>query len=108
MRRRAVPDQQDALPLAGVLARELIEESLDTDGIESRQDEPEDAPRAGLGRREEPEPFVALIHFGEGALTPWRPHAPQDRLEPEASFVGAPDFNGGGGMRFSQGLGLAL
>lgn len=108
MRRRAVPDQQDALPLAGVLSRELVEESLYTDGIESRQDEPEDAPRAGVGRRKEPEPFVALIHFGKGALTLWRPYAAQDRLESEAGFVGAPDFNGGGGMRFAQGLGLAL
>ena len=40
--------------------------------------------------RIQPEPFVAGINFRNGSLTLWRPDAPQDRLETEASFIFAP------------------
>ena len=40
--------------------------------------------------RVEPEPFVAVLDFCNGSLTLWRPDAPQDRLETEASFIFAP------------------
>ena len=43
--------------------------------------------------RIEPEPFVARINTGRGALALWRPDAPQDRLETEAGFVLAPRFD---------------
>ena len=63
MRWRTVPDQEDALAFSGVLFGELREESSDALGIQSRQDEPEDAPRLRVCRRIEPEPFIALINF---------------------------------------------
>src|SRR5438270_2466058 len=62
MRWCAIPDQQDALAFAGVLACKLIEKSLHTCSIQSRQDEPEDAPRPWVCRCIEPEPFIAFIN----------------------------------------------
>jgi hypothetical protein len=93
MRWCAIPDQQDALAFAGVLACKLIEKSLHTCSIQSRQDEPEDAPRPWMCRCIEPEPFIAFINEGQWALSEWRPDAAQHRLETKASFVFAPDFN---------------
>ena len=40
----------------------------------------------------EPEPFVTLINFRQGALSLGCPDAAQDGLETEARFVFAPDF----------------
>jgi len=93
MRWRAVPDQKDALTFSGVPARKLIEKSLHTISIQSRQDEPEDAPRLWMCRCIEPEPFIALINFTERALSLWRPDAALHRLETKPSFVLAPDFH---------------
>ncbi len=106
MRRRSVPDQQDALAFSGVLFGERVEECLCTLGIQARQDEPEDAPRLWMCRRIEPEPFVALINLSQRALSLACPDAAQDRLEAEASFVLAPDFYRVRRVRLLQGLGL--
>lgn len=93
MRGRAIPDQQDALTFSGVCCGELVEKELHTRGVESRQHEPEDAPRAGMSRCIEPEPFVALINDGLGALSNGCPDTAEDGLEAEASLVFAPDFD---------------
>lgn len=106
MRGRTVPDQQDALTCSGVFCGERVEESLHTLCIQSRQDEPEDAPRLWVCRRIEPEPFVALIDFSQRALALWCPDAAQDGLETEAGFVLAPDFDGLRRVRLLQGLSL--
>ena len=92
MRWRAVPHQHKALIFWGVLFGELIEKQLHTVGVQSRQDEPEDAPRSWMSCRIQPEPFVALINFSDGSLSNGRPHPAKYRLETEASFVLAPDF----------------
>ena len=68
------------------------QESLHTSSVESQQDEPEGAPRSGVCRCIELEPFVALINFCQRALSNGRPHAAQDGLKAEAGFVCAPDF----------------
>jgi hypothetical protein len=62
-------------------------------GVEPRQDEPEDPTRARMRRRIEPEPFVAQVNFGDGALTLRRPDAAQDGLEAEAGFILASDLD---------------
>ena len=103
---RTVPDQKNALAFACMLFGERREESLHTRGIKSWQDEPKDAPRLRVRRRVEPEPFVALINFTDRTLSDGCPDAAQHRLETEASFVLAPDFNGLRGMRLLQGLSL--
>ncbi len=92
MRGCAVPHQHYALTFRCVLCGELIEKELHTVGVQSRQHQPEDAPRAGMSRRIEPEPFVALINFRKGTLSLGCPDAAQDGLETEARFVFAPDF----------------
>jgi hypothetical protein len=93
MRGRAVPHQKDALTCGSVLFGELIEKELHTMGVESREHEPEDAPCAGMHSRKEPEPLVALIHFGKRSRSNWCPHPPDNRLEAKARFVLAPDFD---------------
>jgi hypothetical protein len=106
MRGRTVPDQKDALAFFGMLFGERREESLHALGIRSWQDEPEDSPRLRTCRRIEPEPFVALINFTDRTLSERCPDAAQDRLEAEASFIPAPDFNGLRGVRLLQSSGL--
>jgi hypothetical protein len=59
-----------------------------------------------MSRRIEPEPFVALINDGKGALSNGCPDTPQNRLEAEASFIFAPDFYFFGGVCLFQGLRL--
>jgi hypothetical protein len=87
---RAVPHQHNALALYHVLSGELIEKELHTIGVQTREDEPEDASGSRMHCRKEPEPFVARIKTGTGAFSDGRPDAPQDRLETEAGFVFAP------------------
>jgi len=106
MRGRAIPHQHDALTFRGVLFGERVEKELRTRGVESRQHQPEDAPRSRMSRGIEPEPFVALINDGLGALSDECPDTAEDRLEAEASFVFAPDFYGVCRVRLLQGLGL--
>jgi len=108
MRVRALPDQKNALAFACMLFGERREESLHALCIQSWQDEPEDSPRLRVRRRIEPEPFVALINFTNRTLSEGCPDAAQDRLEAEASFVLAPDFNGLCGVRLLQSLSLKL
>jgi hypothetical protein len=91
-----------------VLFGELREESLHTLGIQSWQNEPEDAPRLRMCRRIEPEPFVALINFTDWTLSNGCPDAAQDGLETKASFVLTPDFDGLRGVRLLQSLSRKL
>ncbi len=44
-------------------------------------------------------PVEALLNRGDGALTNRRPDAPQEWLEPNAMFVGGPQFDLGMGIR---------
>ncbi len=92
MRGRAVPDQHKALTFSGVRFGELVEKSLHTRGVESRQHEPENAPRSWMSRSKEPQPFVTLINDGKWPLSLGCPDAAQDGLEAEARFIFAPDF----------------
>jgi hypothetical protein len=83
---------------------ERVKKELHTRGVESRQHEPEDAPRAGMHSRIEPEPLIALINYGQRPLSNWRPDTPHNGLEAEARFVFAPDFDGVCGVRLLKGL----
>src|SRR5207248_4464740 len=93
MRGCAVPHQHQALTFWGVLFGEFVEKSLDTQSIQSRQAQPEDAPRARMSCGIEPEPFIAFINEGQWALSRWRPDTAQHRLETEARFVLAQDVH---------------
>lgn len=106
MRGCPIPHQHNALPFRGVLFGERVEKELRTTGVESRQHQPEDAPRSRMSRGIEPEPFVALINDGQRSLSDRCPDPPQNGLEAEARFVFAPDLYGVRGIRLLQGLGL--
>jgi len=60
----AVPHQHKTLTFRRVLFGELVEKSLHTRGVQARQYQPEDAPRARMSCRIQPEPFIALINDG--------------------------------------------
>jgi hypothetical protein len=77
-----------------VLFGECVEKELHTRGVESRQHEPEDAPRSGMHSGIEPKPLIALINYGQRSLSNWCPDTPQNGLEAEARFVFTPDFDG--------------
>ena len=44
------------------------------------------------------EPLEAVVAEGDGALSPWRPHRAQHRLQAEAVLVGAEHLDGDAGM----------
>jgi len=96
----------DALTFSGVLFGELSEKQLDTRGVESRQHEPERAPRSWMSRGIQPEPFVALINYRQWSLANGRPDAAKDWLESEARFILAPDFHFVRRIRLLQSLRL--
>lgn len=104
MRWRTVPDEQHSLAFWCVLGCKLREESLHARSIESRQNQPEDAPGSWMCRGIQPEPFVAFINDSQWALSERCPDTTQNRLEAKASFVLAPDFYFLRRVRLLQGL----
>ncbi len=89
----SVPYQHNAFTFSAMLFGKLIKKSLHTGGVESRQHQPERAPRSWMSRGKEPQPFVARINDGKWPLANGCPDAAKYWLESEARFVFTPDFH---------------
>ncbi|GHO87712.1 hypothetical protein KSZ_57180 [Dictyobacter formicarum] len=66
--------------------------------INSGQDEPLGAPRVGMNKAVEGEPFVALLHSNARSRPFAYPHPAQDRFQTDAMFVHRPHFDAGLGV----------